>query len=100
MTQRYNLGFHKEKIDSVTKDSVRIIQEFVPVTSFIHTLQVDLNGRKYISYDDEQNQKYFEHNYLGNDSIDKTRRSSIKIPSAYHCTKDLTNGLRQVSPLL
>ena len=32
----------------------------------------------YISYDDEQNQKYFEHNYLGNDSIDKTRRSSIK----------------------
>ena len=45
MTQRYNLGFHKEKTDSVTKDSVRIIQEFVPVTSFIHTLQVDLNGR-------------------------------------------------------
>lgn len=41
-------------------------------------MQVDLNGRKYISYDDEQNQKYFEHNYLGNDSIDKTRRSSIK----------------------
>ena len=78
MTQRYNLGFHKEKTDSVAKDSVRIIQEFVPVTSFIHTLQVDLNGRKYISYDDEQNQKYFEHNYLGNDSIDKTRRSSIK----------------------
>ena len=78
MTQRYNLGFHKEKTDSVAKDSVRIIQEFVPVTSFIHTLQVDLNGRKYISYDDEQNQKYFEHNYLGNDSIDKPRRSSIK----------------------
>lgn len=78
MTQRYNLGFHKEKTDSVAKDSVKIIQEFVPVTSFIHTLQVDLNGRKYISYDDEQNQKYFEHNYLGNDSIDKTRRSSIK----------------------
>lgn len=78
MTQRYNLGFHKEKTDSVAKDSVRIIQEFVPVTSFIHTLQVDLNGRKYISYDDEQNQKYFEHNYLGNDSIDKIRRSSIK----------------------
>ena len=78
MTQRYNLGFHKEKTDSVAKDSVRIIQEFVPVTSFIHTLQVDLNGRKYISYDDEQNQKYFEHNYLSNDSIDKPRRSSIK----------------------
>ena len=34
--------------------------------------------RKYISYDDAQNQKYFEHNYLGTDSIDKTKRTSIK----------------------
>jgi hypothetical protein len=39
---------------------------------------VDLNNRKYISYDDAQNQKYFEHNYLGTDSIDKTKRTSIK----------------------
>ena len=59
-------------------DSVKITQVFVPVTSFIHTLQVDLNNRKYISYDDAQNQKYFEHNYLGTDSIDKTKRTSIK----------------------
>lgn len=78
LTHRYNLGFHREKSDSVSADSVRILKEFVPVTSFIHTLQVDLNGRKYISYDDEQNQKYFQNNYLGTDSIDKTRRTSIK----------------------
>lgn len=39
---------------------------------------MDLNNRKYISYDDAQNQKYFEHNYLGTDSIDKTKRTSIK----------------------
>ena len=78
MTQRYNLGFHKEKIDSVTKDSVRIIQEFVPVTSFIHTLQVDLNGRKYISYDDEQNQKYLSTITWATTLLIKPRRSSIK----------------------
>lgn len=78
LTHRYNLGFYKEKQDSVDTDSVKITQVFVPVTSFIHTLQVDLNNRKYISYDDTQNQKYFEHNYLGTDSIDKTKRTSIK----------------------
>lgn len=78
LTHKYNLGLHREKTDSVSADSVRTVKEFVPVTSFIHTLQADLNGRKYISYDDEQNRRYFENNYLGTDSIDKTRRTSIK----------------------
>lgn len=78
LTHRYNLGFHREKTDSVSADSVRTTQEFVPVTSFIHTLQVDLNGRKYISYDDAQNRQFFENHYLGTDSIDKTRRTSVK----------------------
>lgn len=78
LTHRYNLGFYKERADSVSADSVKITQVFVPVTSFIHTVEADLNGRKYISYDYTQNQQYFEHNYLGNDSIDKTRRTSVK----------------------
>ena len=39
------LRFYKEKQDSVDTDSVKITQVFVPVTSFIHTLQVDLNNR-------------------------------------------------------
>lgn len=78
LTQRYNLGFHREKTDSVGPDSVRTTQVFVPVTSFIHTFQADWNRRKYVSYDDAQNRKFFEHNYLGNDSLDITRRSSIK----------------------
>jgi len=78
LTHRYNLGFHREKTDSVGPDSVRTTQVFVPVTSFIHTFQADWNRRKYVSYDDAQNRKFFEHNYLGNDSLDITRRSSIK----------------------
>ena len=63
LTHRYNLGFYKEKQDSVDTDSVKITQVFVPVTSFIHTLQVDLNNRKYISYDDAQNQNCNRQDY-------------------------------------
>ena len=78
LTHRYNLGFYKEKTDSIEKDSVRIIKDFVPVTSFIHTLELDLNGRKYITQDNTQNLDYFEHTYFGNDSIDKNRRTSLR----------------------
>ncbi len=78
LTHRYNVGFYKEIEDSVSVDSVRIIKEFVPVTSFIHTLEADINNRKYISYNDRQNREYFEHNYLGSDSTDVTKRTSIK----------------------
>lgn len=78
LTHRYNLGFYREKTDSVSKDSVQIIQDFIPVTSFIHTLQIDANNRKYISYDNVQNETYFQYNYLGNDSIDRTKRMSVK----------------------
>lgn len=75
LTHRYNLGFYRdvtEENDTITKTV------FVPVTSFIHTLKVDINRRKYISYDTNQNQEYFEHNYLGNDSTDITKHFSIK----------------------
>ena len=78
LTHRYNLGFYKERTDSIDADSVRIIQDFVPVTSFIHTLELDLNGRKYITQDDAQNRKLFEQTFFGNDSIDKNRRTSLR----------------------
>ncbi len=78
LTHRYKLGFYKEKTDSIDIDSVKITREFVPVTGFIHTIQVDVNNRKYISYNDSQNQEYFAHNYLGTDSIDRTKYLSVK----------------------
>ncbi|MGL5937353.1 MAG: putative porin [Phocaeicola sp.] len=78
ISHRYNLGFHREVKDSTSTDSVMIVSEFVPVTSFIHTLEIDANQRKYISYNTKQNQEKFLHNYLGNDSIDITKRTSIK----------------------
>lgn len=88
LTQRYNLGFYKDKDISVekqptdsiapTNDSIPPAREFVPVTSFIHTAEVDLNGRKYITQDDAQNRELFENTYFGNDSIDQSRRTSIR----------------------
>ena len=78
LTHNYNLGFHREQEDSISPDSVRTREIFVPVTSFIHTLEMDMNKRKYISYDDNQNQRFFQNNFLGNDSIDDTKRTSIK----------------------
>ena len=87
LTHRYNLGFYKdkEKTDSlasdklsIANDSIEAEREFVPVTSFIHTLELDLNGRKYITQDDAQNRQYFEHTYFGNDSIDQNRRTSVR----------------------
>ena len=78
LTHRYNLGFYKERTDSVSADSVRIIEDFVPVSSFIHTMELDFNGRKYITQDDAQNREYFEHTYFGNDSIDRNRRTSLR----------------------
>lgn len=75
LTHRYNLGFYRDvtpENDTVTRTV------FVPVTSFIHTVKMDMNRRKYISYDKEQNQTYFQNNYLGNDSTDVTKHFSIK----------------------
>ena len=78
LTHRYNVGFYKERQDSVSKDSIRIIEDFIPVTSFIHTFELDLNGRKYITQDNAQNQEYFENTFFGNDSIDNDKRTSIR----------------------
>lgn len=75
LTHRYNLGFYRD----VTQENNTVTRTvFVPVTSFIHTVKMDMNRRKYISYDKEQNQTYFQNNYLGNDSTDVTKHFSIK----------------------
>lgn len=108
LTHRYNLGFYKKNnkeenvndslpqltnlsADSLINkslndslkttekiDSIDVNPEFVPVTSFIHTLQIDLDKRKYITQDNSQAQKLYEYNFFGNDSTDLTKRTSIK----------------------
>lgn len=59
-------------------DTTEVAPEFVPVTSFIHTLQIDLDKRKYITQDNSQALKLYEYNFFGNDSTDVTKRTSVK----------------------
>lgn len=75
LSHRYNLGFYKD--ESSENDTI-VKEVFVPVTSFIHTVKVDINTRRYISQNDKQNREYFQNNYLGNDSTDMTKYMSVK----------------------
>ena len=61
-----------------SKETTEVDPEFVPVTSFIHTLQADLDKRRYITQDNAQALKLYEYNFFGNDSTDQTKRTSIK----------------------
>ena len=50
LTQRYKLGFHRD-LPQQENDTLPPQQEFVPVTSFIHTMQVEWTKRKFTSND-------------------------------------------------
>lgn len=74
LTHRYNLGCERDKVTEAKKEGET---EFVPVTSFIHTLRVDKNERKFISYDKPAD--LYVHNYFKRDSIeDVTQSLSVK----------------------
>lgn len=75
LTHRYNVGFYRENPDA--KDTVNT-EIFVPVTSFLHTVKVDINRRKYISYDEAQSQQYFQNNYLTDVQRDETEQLAVK----------------------
>lgn len=75
LTHRYNVGFYRENPDA--KDTVNT-EIFVPVTSFLHTVKVDINRRKYISYNEAQNQQYFQNNYLTDVQRDETKQLAVK----------------------
>lgn len=75
LTHRYNLGFYRDNPD---KNDTINTEIFVPVTSFIHTLKVDMNRRKYISQDETKNQSYFENNFLSPDNTDITKQLIVK----------------------
>ena len=75
LTHRYNVGFYRENPDA--KDTINT-EIFVPVTSFLHTVKVDINRRKYISYDEAQNQQYFQNNYLTDVQRDETEQLAVK----------------------
>ena len=65
LTQRYNLGF-KRDIPQAENDTMPAKQEFVPVTSFIHTVQVERARHSFHSEDDVKD--YYQNTYLEPDN--------------------------------
>lgn len=74
LTHRYNLGFYQEAETDSTQE------EFVPVSSFIHTAEVQTNNRSFISYQEPKN--FYLNDYLPYDSIDRTKYLSVRNTAA------------------
>lgn len=60
-TQRYNLGYYKE-----TKKDTSIIETFIPVTSFIHTIEYNENKHRFVNNSITNDTTYFANTYLSN----------------------------------
>lgn len=80
LTHRYRLGFDRltEQIDTLTNDTL-ITEEFVPVTSFIHTLKVERSRRKFSGRNETADM--YENTYINKDKLgsrDTTTAFSIK----------------------
>ncbi|MGL4293566.1 MAG: putative porin [Bacteroidales bacterium] len=73
LTQRYNLGFDRTYM--VNEDDSTEFTQFIPVTSFIHTLHLSTNYRKFII---EPNgilkEGFFENTYLNKTQTDDSLR--------------------------
>lgn len=106
LTHRYNIGFYREKADKpvidtlkadtltdntlmadsliaqqpvtpAAPDTAKAKREFVPVTSFIHTLELNRFTRSYIAY--KSPAEYYANSYLAGDSIhDDTHHLQLK----------------------
>ena len=75
LTHRYNLGFYRDNPD---ENDTTNTQVFVPVTSFMHTVKVDVARRQYISQDETENTEYFLNNFLPDIERDKTDYLAVK----------------------
>ena len=61
LSQRYKLGFHRD-LPKAENDTLPAKKEFVPVTSFIHTMRVDWSKYKFTSSDILQD--YYANTYI------------------------------------
>lgn len=73
LTHRYNVGFYRAPTDTTDTTAT---EEFVPVTSFIHTAEVNTNEHSYITYQEPEG--YYLNNYMPYDSIDQTKFLSVR----------------------
>ncbi len=81
-THSYNVGFHREE-EIRTETDTTLVREYIPVSSFIHTMHFRSNKHRFNSnYDLSRNDTnfYYPNTYLRNDSmsVDSTLFTSFK----------------------
>lgn len=79
LTQRYNIGFHRDIPKAENDTTTASTQEYVPVTSFIHTIQVERARHTFRSKDKVKD--YYDNVYmspLGSIANDSTVYVGIK----------------------
>ena len=74
LNHKYSLGFDKER--KLENDSV--VLDFVPVTSFIHTIKFEDAQKKYRDTYSEEVQKFYFDNYYSENTKDSTKFRSLK----------------------
>lgn len=72
-TQRYNLGFERTETKDTVEETV-----FVPVTSFIHTIQYTDNRRRFFDGDASDEEFFQNHYFSDRETNDTTSWWSIK----------------------
>ena len=72
LNQRYKVGFYRYRRDSVT-DTV-IDRTYVPVTSFIWTLDFKHGKHQFLNNSGSEDRNFFEHSYLDGDGTDESTR--------------------------
>ena len=70
LTQRYKVGYYRYRRDSVT-DTI-IDRTYVPVTSFIWTLDFKHGKHQFLNSSSVEDKTFFEHSYLGLNGTDET----------------------------
>lgn len=72
LNQRYKVGFYRYRRDSVT-DTV-IDRTYVPVTSFIWTLDFKHSQHQFINSSTSEDRSFFDHTYLSPDGTNETTK--------------------------
>ena len=72
MNHRYKVGFYRYRRDSIT-DTI-ISRTYVPVTSFIWTMDYKNNRHKFLNESGLEDTLYYDHTYLGLGGTDETTK--------------------------
>ena len=72
MNHRYKVGYYRTRRDSVA-DTVRVTRYYVPMTSFIWTMDYKISHHMFLNENASQDTAFFEHTYL---NLGGTRENS------------------------